>query len=63
MQVLCKLQFLHIIGVYDPLYSAVRPMKRLESDVMWYNTPIFPLPYLPYKIEPSLYAEVLQCLS
>ena len=27
----------HIIGVYDPLYSAVHPMKYLGSDVMWCN--------------------------
>ena len=38
--ILCKLLlyiFLHITGVYDPLYSAVHPMKYLESDVMWCN--------------------------
>ena len=29
--------FLHIAGVYDPLCSAVHPMKYLESDVMWCN--------------------------
>ena len=36
MQVLCKLLLYHfyIIGVYDPLYSAVHPMKYLESDVI-----------------------------
>ena len=27
----------YIIRVYDPLYSAVHPMKYLEGDVMWYN--------------------------
>ena len=36
MQVLCKLLFynLDITGLDDPLYSAVHPMKYLESDVM-----------------------------
>ena len=26
-----------LIGVYDPVYSAVCPMKYIESDVMWYK--------------------------
>ena len=25
------------IGVYDSLYCAFRPMKYVESDVLWYN--------------------------
>ena len=36
MQVLCKLLF-YTTGVYDQLYSAVHPMKYLESDVMGYK--------------------------
>ena len=38
MQVLCKLLLYnkYITGAYDLLYSAVHPMKYLESDVMWY---------------------------
>ena len=33
---MCKLLFynFYITGVYDPLYSAVHPMKYLESDVI-----------------------------
>ena len=38
MQVLCKLIFIYQNKVYDSLYSAVHPMKYLESDVMWYKT-------------------------
>ena len=39
MQVLCKLLLYnkYITGAYDLLYSAVHPMKYLESDVMWYK--------------------------
>ena len=39
IQVLCKLLFykLDITGIYDPVYSAVHPMKYLESDVMRYK--------------------------
>ena len=33
----CANKFLHVTGVYDLLYSAVHPLKYLESDVMWYN--------------------------
>jgi len=37
MQVLCKLLLYnkYTTGAYDLLYSAVHPMKCLESDVMW----------------------------
>ena len=37
MQVLCKVLFYgsYITGVYGLLYSAVHPMKYLDSDVMW----------------------------
>ena len=34
MQLLCKLIFIYQNKVYDLLYSAVYPMKYLESDVM-----------------------------
>ena len=33
-EVLCGL-LLYMKGVYDSSYSAVQPMKYLESDVMW----------------------------
>lgn len=33
----CILQFNITGGVYEPLYSAVHPLKCIESDVMWYN--------------------------
>ena len=39
MQVLYKqlLYKFYTTGVYHLLYSAVHPMKYLESDVMWYT--------------------------
>ena len=45
MQVLCKLLLynFYLIGVYDPLYSAVHPMKYIESDVMLASFPGLPL--------------------
>ena len=33
----------YIIRVYDPLYSAIHPMKYLESDVMWYTSDMLPI--------------------
>ena len=44
MQVLCKLLF-YTTGVYDLLYSAVHPMKYLESDVM-YSVPHYKTGFL-----------------
>ena len=36
----CILQFNITGGVYEPLHSAVHPLKCIESDVMWYNRSI-----------------------
>ena len=33
----CAIYNFCTIEVYDSLYCAFRPMKYVESDVMWYN--------------------------